>query len=127
MGFQISVEPSGHVFEANEDEALLDAALRQGLMMPYGCRSGACGACRGKVLSGRIEHGDAQEFALPEKDRAAGFALLCCASAKSDLVIEAHEVRGTQDIPVKTLPAKIHRLTRAAPDVMIVELKLPAN
>ena len=127
MGFQISVEPSGHVFEANEGETLLDAGLRQGLMMPYGCRSGACGACRGKVLNGRIEHGDAQEFALPEKDRAAGFALFCCASAKSDLVIEAHEVRSTQDIPVKTLPAKIHKLTRAAPDVMIVELKLPAN
>ncbi len=127
MAFQIKVEPSGHVFEANSEESVLDAALRHGLIMPYGCRSGACGACRGKVLSGQIEHGDAQEFVLPEKDRATGFALFCCASAQSNLVVEVRELRSAQEIPIKTLPAKVQKLTRAAPDVMLVELRLPAS
>ena len=86
MGFQINVEPSGHVFEAEKGETILDAALRQGVILPYGCRGGACGACRGKVLSGQIAHGIAQDFARSDADRAAGFALFCCASAQSEVL-----------------------------------------
>ncbi len=127
MGFQISVQPSQHVFQAEADETILDAALRQGLMLPYGCRDGACGACRGKVLSGQVDYGKAQIHALGEEDRRAGFALFCCAIAQSDLLIESRELRSSLDVPVKTLPARVQKLTRAAPDVMIMELKLPAS
>jgi CDP-4-dehydro-6-deoxyglucose reductase len=127
MSFQVSIEASQHSFCVETTETLLDAALRQGLALPYGCRDGACGACRGKVLSGRIDHGKAQIHALSEDDRAAGLALFCCAVAKSDLRIECKEVRSLQEIPVKTLPARVQKLTRAAPDVMIVELKLPSS
>jgi CDP-4-dehydro-6-deoxyglucose reductase len=97
------------------------------LTLPYGCRDGVCGACRGKVLNGKIDHGKAQPHALSDADREAGFALFCCAQARSDLVIESREVRKASDIPVKTLPARIQQLVRAAPDVMILKLKLPAN
>ena len=127
MSFQINIQPSQHHFQAEAGETLLDAALRQGLAMPYGCRDGACGACRGQVLSGQIEHGKAQAHALSEADRAAGFALFCCATAHSDLSIECKEVRTLTDIPVKTLPTRVQKLTLAAPDVMLLELKLPAN
>ncbi len=127
MSFQINVQPSRHQFLAEAGETILDAALRHGLAMPYGCRDGACGACRGKVLAGQIDHGKARPHALSDEDRAAGFALFCCATAHGDLTIESKEVRSLKDIPVKTLPARVERLTRAAPDVMVVELKLPAN
>ena len=127
MGFKISVQPSGHVFSAEADESILDAALRQGLVMPYGCRDGACGSCRGKVLSGEVDHGRAQRNALSEADRLAGGALFCSAKARSDLLIESRELRTAQEVPAKTLPARVQKLTRAAPDVMIVELKLPPN
>ena len=127
MGFQISVQPSGHVFTAEADESILDAALRQGFTLPYGCRDGACGSCRGKVLSGAVDHGRAQKDSLSEAERQAGGALFCCARARSDLVIESRELRSGQELPAKTLPARVHKLTRAAPDVMIVELKLPPN
>ncbi len=116
MGFQISVQPSRHVFQADEGETILDAALRQGLLLPYGCRDGACGSCRGKVLSGQVDHGKAQHHALSEADRLAGSALFCCAKAQSDLVIESKELRSAQDVPVKTLPARVQKLTLAAPD-----------
>ena len=49
---------------------MLDAALRQGLSLPYGCRDGACGSCKGKVLSGSVDHGKSAESALPEAERA---------------------------------------------------------
>ena len=60
MGFQVSIEPSQHSFQAESEETILDAALRQGLCLPYGCRDGVCGSCRGKVLNGLVEHGKAQ-------------------------------------------------------------------
>lgn len=127
MAFQISVQPGSHQFQAEADETVLDAALRQGLVLPYGCRDGACGACRGTILSGEVEHGSAQLHALSEDDRHAGLALLCCAKAKSDLAIKVRDVRSSRDLPVKTLPARVQKMTRAAPDVMIIELKLPAS
>jgi CDP-4-dehydro-6-deoxyglucose reductase, E3 len=127
MGFEIRVEPSGHVFRAAADEKLLDAALRHGVALPYGCRDGACGSCRGKVLAGEIDHGRAPQHTLSDAERRAGFALFCCARARSDLTIESHELRSAQDLPVKTLPARVQKLTLAAPDVMIMDLKLPPS
>ena len=127
MSFQVSISSSRHAFPAEPDETILEAALRHGLSLPYGCRNGSCGSCRGKVLSGRFEHGKAPLEVLAEADRQAGFALFCCASARSDLCIESREARSRADLPVRTLPARVEKLTRAAPDVMIVELRLPAS
>ncbi|MFA7292373.1 MAG: CDP-6-deoxy-delta-3,4-glucoseen reductase [Rhodocyclaceae bacterium] len=127
MSFTVTIQPSGHMLAAEADESILDAALRQGLTLPYGCRDGACGACRGKVLSGEVDHGKSMSHALTDADRGKGFALFCCAQARSDLVIESREVRKAGDIPVKTLPARIQQLQKAAPDVMIIKLKLPAS
>ncbi|MDQ5960381.1 MAG: CDP-4-dehydro-6-deoxyglucose reductase [Pseudomonadota bacterium] len=127
MSFTVTIQPSGHTLAAEADESVLEAALRQGLTLPYGCRDGACGACRGKVLAGEVDHGKAQIHALSEADRTEGFALFCCAQPRSDLTIESREVRKAGDIPVKTLPARVQQLVRAAPDVMIIKLKLPAS
>ncbi|UCV03999.1 CDP-6-deoxy-delta-3,4-glucoseen reductase [Dechloromonas denitrificans] len=127
MSYQITVQPSGRQFAAEADETLLDAALRQGLTLPYGCKDGACGACKGKVLAGSVEHGKAQEHALKESEKAAGLALYCCATAKSDLVIECKQLGSINDIPVKTLPSRIEKLEKLAPDVIEMHLRLPAN
>ena len=127
MSYQITVQPSGRQFVAEADETLLDAALRQGLTLPYGCKDGACGACKGKVLDGTVEHGKAMAHALTENDKAAGLALYCCARAESDLVIECRQLGSVNDIPVKTLPSRIEKLERLAPDVIELHLRLPAN
>ncbi|NJD24375.1 MAG: CDP-6-deoxy-delta-3,4-glucoseen reductase [Betaproteobacteria bacterium] len=125
MSFQITVQPSGRQFAAEPDETILDAALRHGLTLPYGCKDGACGSCKGKVLAGSVEHGKAQ--ALKDDERAAGQALFCCARALSDLVIESRQITAAGDIPVKTLPARVEKLERLAPDVIALHLKLPAS
>jgi len=125
MSFSVRIEPSGHTFAVDGEDTILEAALRHGLTLPYGCRDGACGACKGKVLSGEVDHGKSQ--ALNDAERSNGLALYCCARPQSDLVIESREVRRVGDIPVKTLPARIQSLQRVAPDVMVVQLKLPAS
>lgn len=127
MPFQISLEPGGQRFSAAEDQTILEAALAAGLVLPYGCRDGACGACKGKIISGEAELGSVSAGALSDADRAAGMTLFCRAHARSDLVLEARNVSRAGDIPVKKLPCRVQRLTRAAPDVMIIEAKLPAS
>lgn len=125
MGFQVKLQPGQYSFQAEPGESLFDAALRQGLSLPHGCRDGICGTCKGKVLGGEIDHGRTSAQALSEADRQAGFALFCCATAKSDLTIESREARSLDNVPIRTFPARVHRMTRVAPDVMIVELKPP--
>lgn len=127
MSFKVSIEPSKHQFTAEGEESLLEAALRQGLVMPYGCRNGACGACKGKVLCGEVELGAFQPHALTEAEQAQGLVLFCCAKAKSDLTVECREVRSQGDIPVKTLPARVEKMEKLAPDVMVLHLRLPAS
>lgn len=125
MGFQVTIQANRSAFQAEPGETILDAALRQGVGLPYGCREGSCGACRGRVLAGQFEHGRAPIETLSEVERQAGFALFCCATARSNLSIECREADLANDTPIRTLPARIQRLIRAAPDVMIVDLKLP--
>lgn len=127
MAHTITLQPSGHVFSAIEEVSILDAALDAGLHLPYGCKNGACGACKAKILSGQIDHGQAQESALSLAERAQGFALLCSARARSDVTIEVREAKAAADIPVRQLPCRVEAMELAAPDVMILKLKLPAN
>ncbi len=127
MSYQVTIQPSGHQFTVNEGETLLGAALNAGFALPYGCRNGACGACKGKVMAGAVDYGVHQEGALTAEDKARGLALFCCATARSDLTIEVKEVGAVKDIPVKTLPCRIERMEKLAPDVMALWLKLPSN
>ena len=127
MGFRVTVVPSGREFDADGDESILDAALREAVVMPYGCKDGICGTCKALVLEGEVEQGPHAPAALDAAERAAGYALMCCASARSALVVEARLVAGLGDIPVRKLPCRINAIDRAAPDVAILRLQLPAG
>jgi len=127
MSHQITIKPSGHTFIALPGETVLQAALREGFPLPYGCRNGACGTCKGKIIQGTVEFGSYTESALTEAEKQAGMALFCSAVPLSELVIECREIGAIKDVKVKTLPCRVQKLERIAPDVMIIYLKLPAN
>jgi CDP-4-dehydro-6-deoxyglucose reductase len=127
MPHRITIKPSNHSFLAQDDESVLEAALREGFVIAYGCRNGACGTCKGKVLEGAVDYGTYQEATLPESDKAQGYALFCQAKPLGDLVIECREVSAVKDIQVRTLPCRVHEMEKLAPDVMRIRLKLPAN
>jgi CDP-4-dehydro-6-deoxyglucose reductase len=127
MTFQVTVQPSGRQFSCEADESILAAATRAGVGLPYGCKNGACGSCRGKLVSGQITHGPHQEKTLSAADEAAGGALFCCAVPHSDVVIEAREVQGLGDYPIRKMPSRVAKLDKVSDDVMIIALQLPAN
>ncbi|MHB8415249.1 MAG: CDP-6-deoxy-delta-3,4-glucoseen reductase [Acidiferrobacteraceae bacterium] len=127
MGFKVRIEPSSHEFEVQDAETVLEAALREGLNLMYSCRNGACGSCKGRLLSGIIDYGRYQAKALSGEERAQGKALFCQATPLSDLVIEAREVGAAKGISVKVMPCRVVRMERLAHDVMGLHLKRPQN
>jgi CDP-4-dehydro-6-deoxyglucose reductase len=127
MSYTITVQPSGRRFEAEPDETLLLAGIRQGIGLPYGCKEGACGTCKCKKLAGSVTHGPHQDKALSAAEETQGYVLTCCAHATGDVTLQAHQVTHAGAFPVKKMPARVARLEQLAPDVMRVTLQLPAS
>ena len=127
MSFQISVQPSGRSFQANPDESILAAGIRQGVGLPYGCKDGACGSCKCRKLEGTVVHGPHQAKALSEEEAAAGYVLTCCAIPHSDVVLESRNVTDESAFPIKKMPVRVAQLSKLSHDVMQVRLQLPAT
>ena len=125
MSYQIIIKPSGHTLVAEVDELILDAALRHGLSIPYGCRNGICGACKGKIVTGEVAYADGRPGVLSPVEQAIGQVVCCQARACSDLVLEIHEVTSSQELPIRKMPARVVTLERLCDDVMRLYLKLP--
>lgn len=123
--FRVRLEPSGHSFYVGSAETLVDAALRNKLVLPYGCRNGSCGECRAHLLSGHVAWLPYNESALTAEAKARGEILCCSTRAVSDVTIETREVREASEVPVRSLRVKVDQLEHMAPDVARVYLKLP--
>src|SRR3989344_2378075 len=124
MTFKICIRSSGREFTAEEKETVLAAALRHGVMLPYSCRSGACGTCKGKLVSGEVDYGTYEPKAMSAAEKENGHALFCQAKPLSDLVIEAKEIAAAKDIPIRILPARVVQMEKLVDDVMRLSLKL---
>ena len=127
MSFQITLQPSAARFVVEPDEAILPAAIRQGVGLPYGCRDGACGSCKSKLVEGRVVHGPHQIKALSVAEEDAGFILTCCATPQSDCVVQARSVPGAGEFPILRMPSRVISIVRSTPDVAVLRLQLPAN
>ena len=127
MTFQITVQPSGRTFTTEPDEAILPAAIRQGIGLPYGCKDGACGSCKCKKLEGTVVHGTHQVKALSADEEAAGYILTCCAVPQTDLLLESRQVTDESAFPIKKMPSRVLSLDKKSHDVMVIKLQLPAN
>jgi len=127
MSFQVTLQPAGRSFTVEPDEPILAAAIRQGIGLPYGCRDGACGSCKSKLVQGRVIHGAHQLKALPLAEEEAGFILTCCATPQTDCIVEARQVPGAGEHPVLKMPCRVMALERVASDVMVMRVQLPAN
>jgi CDP-4-dehydro-6-deoxyglucose reductase len=127
MPHRVIIKPSDHAFACADGETVLAAAMAADLMIPYGCRNGACGTCKGRVLSGTVDYGPYQKGTLTDDDKANGLALFCCAKPLTNVEIEVKEVRKAGDLQLKRMPCRVESIAKPVADVAIVKLKLPAN
>lgn len=127
MTFQTTIQPGGYRFNAEAHETILEAALRNGFTLPYSCREGVCGVCKGKIIEGLVDHGSYLSDALTNMEKAVGMTLFCCARPKSDLVLECHTAAVINDIPVRIMPCRVHKMSRMTDDIMVLQFELPAG
>lgn len=123
--YKVSIAGKERDFIVNEGEAILTAALRQGVMLPYSCKNGTCGSCKGRILEGEVHYPFHPPMALQRSDYAAGNALLCQAEPQEDLVIEVREIEALRDIEIRMLPARVAAKTQLSPSVVRLRLTLP--
>jgi CDP-4-dehydro-6-deoxyglucose reductase len=124
---KITIQNSGNSFEVRPSQTILDGAIAAGINLPYGCRNGACGSCKAKVISGDVLHNDYQQSAMSDAELATGSALLCCALALEDVTIACREVGGLSGIKPRILPVRVAKKERLAKDVFALHLQLPAS
>lgn len=124
--FTVTLAGSAKQFKVRPGETVLTAALQQGVMLPYSCKNGTCGSCKGRIESGRVHYPFHPPMALEDEEVEAGFALLCQAEPLEDLTVEAREIAAVRDIQVRMFPARVIDKEFLAPDVVRLRLKLPA-
>jgi len=122
----VRIEPHARTLRLAAGQSVLEAALAAGLNLPHSCKSGHCGSCRARLVAGQIRYPHGRPLGITAEEEARGGVLLCQARATSDLAVEARLVASVADVEIKTLPARIARLTPLAPDVMQVLLRLPS-
>lgn len=127
MSFKVTLQPSGRAFSTAQDSTILHSALSAQVVLPYGCGNGFCGACKTRVISGEVDHACSPEATLSSEEREAGVALLCCARAVSDVVLDCPAARVNMGSPVRKYPVRVESLVKRAEDVAVLMLKLPAN
>lgn len=131
MSYELTIEPLGQTLEVEDDQTILDAALRAGIWLPHACCHGLCATCKVQVVDGEVDHGEASSFALMDFERDEGKALACCARLQSDLVIEAEieEEPDAESIPVRDFAGTVRRLEDLTPTIkgMFIELDEPIH
>lgn len=125
MAAHVRVLPSGHDFFIDGPDTILEAALRAGVALNYGCSGGNCGLCKARVVSGQIKKVRQHDYVIPEAEKNRGYILLCSNTAVSDVEIEAPVAGGVQDIPFQQIDAKVKSIELLAPSMALLHLQTP--
>ena len=125
MSFKVLEPKFGHEFEVEDGETVLEAAMRQGVGLPYGCRNGACGKCAGELVKGSVDYGDAEIRSAAKEQLQNGKTLFCQAKPLSDLVIHVREIVKSIDLEVLTMPCRVEKMELLTHDIMKLQLKIP--
>ena len=125
MPNSVLLHPSHHSFLVNGADTVLEAGLRAGLAMNYGCSSGNCGLCKARIVSGQVEKIRHQDYVISEAEKNQGYVLLCSHTAASDLVIEATEATGVNEIQLQDIDACVKDIKPLTDKVMLLHLQTP--
>jgi CDP-4-dehydro-6-deoxyglucose reductase, E3 len=128
MSAQVTVRPSGHEFTVEGHDTLLQAGLRAGLMLNYGCGNGTCGMCKVRVISGEVAKIQPFDYPLSEAEKRQGYTLACAhTAASSELTLELLEAAGPRDIPQQQIVSTVRAISELAPDTRLLHLQTPRS
>jgi CDP-4-dehydro-6-deoxyglucose reductase len=126
MSAHVTIQPSGHEFYVDGNDTLLEAALRNGVSLSYGCSNGNCGECKARVVSGEVKKVHAHDYVLKQAEKDAGVILLCAYAPVNDVVIEAN-VAEARDIPVQQITARVKSVEVFNPQMAALHILAPRS
>ncbi len=127
MTAQVTLLPSQQDFLVEGQDSLLEAAMRAGISLNYGCSGGNCGLCKGKVVAGKVKKTRHHDFTLSEAEQEQGIVLMCSNTAVSDITLEATVTGGVQDIPFQQIAATVKAEAMLTDEVMLLHLQTPRS
>jgi CDP-4-dehydro-6-deoxyglucose reductase len=127
MSAHVVLHPSRHEFFVEGSETLLEAAVRAGIPVNFGCSAGNCGLCKARVISGQARKTRGHDYGLSEAERQQGYLLLCSNTAVSDMVIEALEAGGPADIPEQNIAARVRSVEPLSERMLLLHLQTPRS
>ena len=127
MTHKVELQSGKYTFHVDTFESILDAAIRAGVPLNYGCSNGNCGLCQAKVISGAIAPLRAHDFVIGDADKIQGHALMCSNSCQTDVVIDADVVASASDIPAQQLRIKVRKIDHVSDDLAIITLQVPRS
>lgn len=125
MSATVRILPSGHEFDLEPHDTVLEGGLRAGYPVAYGCSNGNCGFCAARLIDGEIEETLHSDFVFSDAEKAENSFLMCANRALGDIVVEAPEALGADDIPLQSLKARVKAVEALSDDVLNVHLRTP--
>jgi CDP-4-dehydro-6-deoxyglucose reductase len=122
---QVRILPSGHEFFIEGSDSILEAGLRSGLALNYGCSNGRCGLCKAKVVSGQVGKVRNYDHVLSETEKGLGYILTCANTAVTDVVLEAEEAAGSHDIPLQEIDVRVKKVEAPDENVIVLHARTP--
>ena len=122
---QVTVLPGKQEFLVEGHDSLLEAAMRSGIPLNYGCSAGNCGLCKARLVSGEVKKTRHHDFVIPEAEASQGYILLCSNTAVSDVVIEAAVAGSVQDIPFQQISARVKSIGHITDGMALLHLQTP--
>lgn len=127
MEAHIKLSPTGHEFWQTGNDTLLEAGLRTGLSLNYGCSNGNCGLCKARLIEGEVKKVRPHDYSFSEAEKGMGYLLMCCNAAVTDVELETLEAHDSNDIPRQTLSAKVKALEPKSAGIYLLHLQTPRS
>ena len=127
MPSTIKILPGGRSFPSEGNSTLLEAGLRSGLALGYGCSNGNCGECLARIVSGEVKKVRHHDYVISEEKKISNHVLMCCHSAVTDVVLEAPEAQSSEEIPHQQITARVRSIEVVNNDVALLHLKTPRS
>ena len=123
----VRLQNADRSFEIQGNETLLEAAIREGISLPYGCSSGNCGLCRARLVKGELKPARHHDFAFTQAEQANGAFLMCSNGAAGDVTLEVALEKDLKAIPRQILQAKVRTAETLGDRLLWLRLRVPRS
>ena len=125
MEHKITLLNQQQSFMAQDYETILEAAIRAGVSLNYGCCNGACGLCKAQVIDGDVKEIKTHEYAIPEAEKLQNYILACACAANNDVIIDASVATSAADIPLQKINVKVRKVEQLSSQVFKLLVQTP--